>query len=79
MRIPIYEFDKKTPLEVQEAIEDTRMLLNNGKYTPRVTTTEPTYVGEEGEMVVYNAGAVQYLFIYSSSGWHYSLLTAGPI
>ena len=80
MRLQSYQFDKEVPLEVQEAIEDIRMLINNGKYTPRVVTSEPTYQGEEGEMVIMNAGPTnKYLFHYANSAWWYVALTAGPL
>ena len=80
MKLPIYEFSKEVPQELQEAIEDVRQLLNNGKYTPRISTTEPTWTGAIGEFVVYYAGPTNvYLFVYTSVGWFYSAMTAGPL
>ena len=80
MRISVFEFDKKVTMDVQETLENIRMLLNNGKYTPSITSTEPTYTGEVGEFVVYVAGPTSaYLFVYTSYGWFYGALTLGPI
>ena len=80
MRLTVYQFGKDVPVELQEAIEDIRMLLNNGKYTPRVVTTEPTYTGEEGETVILNSGPTnKYLFHYANSAWWYVAMTAGPL
>ena len=79
MRLPAYEFPRNVSNEVQEAIEDIRMLINNGKYQLRIVTAEPTYEGEEGELVIYNAGASKYLFSYIDGNWWYVQLTQGPL
>ena len=80
MRIPVFEFDKKVTMDVQEALENIRMLLNNGKYTPSITGTEPTYSGDIGEFVTYVAGPTSaYLFVYTAYGWFYSAMTLGPL
>ena len=79
MRLPAYEFSKEVPIEMQEAIEDIRLLVNNGKYVPRISSEEPTYAGEEGEFVMYDAGASKYLFGFMNGGWYYGLLAPGPL
>ena len=79
MRLPAYEFSKDVAVELQEAIEDVRLLLNNGKYVPNIQTAEPSYVGEEGEFIIHNAGANKYLFTYVGGAWFYVGLTAGPL
>jgi len=75
----VYEFPKEVHFSVQEAIEDIRNLLNNGRYVLYATTTEPTYSGTEGETVLYNAGANKYVFYYISGSWYYEQLTQGPL
>jgi len=74
MRLPSYEFGKDVAVELQEAIEDVRMLLNNGKYTPSNTKTLPSYVGVDGEFVIYDAGATKWAMFYIESdtdpGWY---------
>ncbi len=79
MRLPAYEFPKKVAIEVQEAIEDIRHILNNGKYQAGIVTSEPQYDGEEGEMKIYNAGATKYVFFYIDGNWYYVQLTQGPL
>ena len=80
MRIPTYEFSKEVPNEVQEAIEDVRMLLNNGKYVPGKSTIEPTYTGEDCEFKIVRLGPTDvYMFAYVNDQWWYSKMTAGPL
>jgi len=80
MRISVFEFDKKVPMDVQEALENIRLLLNNGKYVPRVVTTEPTYTGEIGEDLIFISGPTNaYRFTYTQYGWFYVAMTLGPL
>lgn len=57
------------PQNAIDQLEDTRILLNFGKYQPQVTTAIPTYTGRQGEFViVFQGGTGAFFWCTSDQG-----------
>jgi len=57
------------PQSAIDQLEDTRILLNFGKYQPQVSTVIPTYTGRQGEFViVFQGGTGSFFWCTSDLG-----------
>lgn len=63
---------RELPQEAIDQLEDTKTILNFGKYQPQVVTTIPTFRGRQGEYVIVfqgNTGAFYWCLTDNASTW----------
>lgn len=60
-------------INLLSVLDDIANIINNGRYQMRVVSAIPTYVGEEGEHLLYVSGTVRRLYWYdiTNSTWQF--------
>ena len=77
MKLPITDFPPEVDINVQEAFDFVRQVINGGRYQLNVLTSAPTWTGNNGEFhIVDLSGSGKWLYIYVNDTWMRALFSA---
>lgn len=75
MKLQDYTFSPQTRKDINllSLFDDLKDLINNGRYQMRVVSSVPTFVGEEGEHLLYVSGTVRrwYWYDITNGTWQF--------
>jgi microcystin-dependent protein len=70
MKIPDLGFPQGTHPTTYEFYGWTRSVLNEGRYQMRILNSAPTWVANDGEVVLVQTGTERALYAYITDGWY---------
>lgn len=76
MKVQDFSFSNKLRRETSfmDFVTELRNILNYGRYQMRISTTVPTWTGQDGEHLIYISGTIRRFYWYdeTNSTWHYT-------
>lgn len=69
MRIPDITLKKKIDPGIQDFMDYTMFILNDGLYQFRVLNGVPNWLADDGESVLYSSGTTRALYFYINGQW----------
>ncbi len=75
MKLQEYQFSRNIRKDIAflDFVSDIKTIINYGRYQQSISSTIPTYTGDDGETVLYISGNIKrfYFFDLSNTTWNY--------